>query len=87
MTLVERASNPNPAGSRCQGRVSSMKDSFGFIKRSDVAGEIFFHYSQVSADVPDLREGNDVEFSIEQRKVLGFPIFSRMYQNKVIFPE
>jgi len=68
VTLVERASNPNPAGSRCQGRVSSMKDSFGFIKRSDVAGEIFFHYSQVSADVPDLREGNDVEFSIEQRK-------------------
>ena len=59
-----------------------MKDSFGFIKRSDVAGifffdfilfkidlgEIFFHYSQVSADVPDLREGNDVEFAIEQRK-------------------
>jgi cold shock CspA family protein len=68
VTLVERASNPNPAGSRCQGRVSSMKDSFGFIKRSDVAGEIFFHYSQVSADVPDLREGNDVEFAIEQRK-------------------
>lgn len=68
VTLVERASTPNPSGSRCQGRVSSMKDSFGFIKRSDVAGEIFFHYSQVSADVPDLREGNDVEFAIEQRK-------------------
>jgi len=70
VTLVERASNPNPgvSGTRCQGRVSSMKDSFGFIKRSDVAGEIFFHYSQVSADVPDLREGNDVEFAIEQRK-------------------
>ena len=30
--------------------------------------EIFFHYSQVAADVPDLRVGNDVEFSIENRK-------------------
>jgi len=64
VTLVERAS-PNV---RYQGRVSGMKDSFGFIKRSDVTGEIFFHYSQVSADVPDLRVGNDVEFLIENRK-------------------
>jgi len=64
VTLVERAS-PNL---RYQGRVSGMKDSFGFIKRSDVTGEIFFHYSQVSADVPDLRVGNDVEFLIENRK-------------------
>ena len=32
------------------------------------SGEIFFHYSQVSADVPDLRVGNDVEFLIENRK-------------------
>lgn len=64
VTLVERAS-PN---TRYKGRVSGMKDSFGFIKRSDVTGEIFFHYSQVSADVPDLRVGNDVEFSIENRK-------------------
>jgi len=64
VTLVERAS-PNLT---YQGRVSGMKDSFGFIKRSDVTGEIFFHYSQVSADVPDLRVGNDVEFLIENRK-------------------
>ena len=34
VTLVERAS-PNV---RYQGRVSGMKDSFGFIKRSDVTG-------------------------------------------------
>ena len=39
VTLVERAS-PNV---RYQGRVSGMKDSFGFIKRSDVTGEAQFN--------------------------------------------
>lgn len=64
VTLVQK-SQPK---SRLRGRVSGMKDSFGFIKRADVAQEIFFHYSQVSSDVPDLRVGNDVEFSIEKRR-------------------
>jgi len=31
-----------------------MKDSFGFIKREDIPNEIFFHYSQVSSDVPGI---------------------------------
>lgn len=64
VTVVARSQAPQ----RFKGRVSGMKDSFGFIKRAEVAVEIFFHYSQVAADVPDLRVGNDVEFSIENRK-------------------
>ncbi|CAG5102255.1 Oidioi.mRNA.OKI2018_I69.chr1.g215.t1.cds [Oikopleura dioica] len=64
VTVVARSQAPK----RFRGRVSGMKDSFGFIKRAEVAVEIFFHYSQVAADVPDLRVGNDVEFSIENRK-------------------
>ena len=43
VTLVERAS-PNV---RYQGRVSGMKDSFGFIKRSDVTGEAQFNITLV----------------------------------------
>ena len=42
VTLVERAS-PNV---RYQGRVSGMKDSFGFIKRSDVTGQNQFNLTQ-----------------------------------------
>ncbi|XP_076800145.1 cold shock domain-containing protein E1-like isoform X1 [Clavelina lepadiformis] len=62
ITLVERA-----PPKRFTGIVTAMKESFGFIERSDLVKEIFFHYSEVLANVPDLRVGDHVEFSIQER--------------------
>lgn len=52
---------------KVQGVVCSMKDSFGFIERSDVVREIFFHYSEFHGNVNELVLGDDVEFSIQTR--------------------
>lgn len=52
---------------KCQGVVSSMKESFGFIERADKVSEIFFHYSEFSGNVNELMLGDDVEFGIQTR--------------------
>uniref|UniRef100_F6YAH3 Cold shock domain-containing protein E1 n=1 Tax=Ciona intestinalis TaxID=7719 RepID=F6YAH3_CIOIN len=62
ITLVERA-----PPKRFNGIVTAMKESFGFIERSDIVKEIFFHYSEVLANVPDLHVGDHVEFSVQER--------------------
>ena len=54
---------------KVQGVVCSMKDTFGFIERSDVVREIFFHYSEFQGNVNELVLGDDVEFSIQTRNV------------------
>lgn len=50
-----------------QGVVCSMKDTFGFIERSDVVREIFFHYSEFQGNINELVLGDDVEFTIQTR--------------------
>lgn len=62
ITLVEKA-----PPKRFTGIVTSMKESFGFIERSDLVKEIFFHYSEVTMHVPDLHVGDHVEFSVQER--------------------
>lgn len=62
ITLVERA-----PPKRFLGIVTAMKESFGFIERADQVKEIFFHYSEVTANVPDLNIGDHVEFSVHER--------------------
>ncbi len=52
-----------------QGVVCSMKNLFGFIERSDLVREIFFHYSEFKGDINELELGDDVEFKITQRNV------------------
>lgn len=52
-----------------QGVVCSMKDSFGFIERSDVVKEIFFHYSEFQGNINELVLGDDVQFGIQSRNV------------------
>jgi cold shock CspA family protein len=52
---------------RFQGVVCSMKDTFGFIERSDVVREIFFHYSEYQGTVEELVLGDDVDFSVTKR--------------------
>lgn len=62
ITLVERA-----PPKRFVGIVTAMKESFGFIERADVVKEIFFHYSEVSNNVPDLHIGDHVEYCVQDR--------------------
>lgn len=50
-----------------QGTISSIKDTFGFIERSDNAANIFFH----SSDCPNFKSlnvGENVEFTVTTRK-------------------
>lgn len=49
------------------GVVCSMKDNYGFIERSDMVKEIFFHYSEFQGNVSELVLGDDVEFNIQTR--------------------
>lgn len=52
---------------KSQGTISSIKDTFGFIDRSDSMANIFFH----SSDCPNFKSlnvGDYVEFSITSRK-------------------
>lgn len=62
VTLVEAADTE-----KCQGVVSSMKESFGFIERADKVSEIFFHYSEFRGNINELMLGDDVEFGIQAR--------------------
>lgn len=50
-----------------RGVVSSMKESFGFIERDDVAKEIFFHFSEFQGNASELCLGSEVEFVIGNR--------------------
>ena len=52
-----------------QGVVCSLKENFGFIERSDVVREIFFHYSEYDGNIAELVLGDDVEFNIQTRNV------------------
>ena len=62
-----RLENP-VAPVKYQGVVNSVKDnkSFGFIERSDVVREIFFHFTEVS-EGENIDLGDDVEFTIQTR--------------------
>lgn len=50
-----------------QGVVCSLKENYGFIERSDVVKEIFFHFSEFQGDIEVLNLGDDVEFNIQFR--------------------
>lgn len=66
---VEGVGLPEP--DKYQGVVCSMKDNFGFIERSDVVKEIFFHYSEYRGDINELLLGDDVQFQIQSRTTVG----------------
>lgn len=54
---------------RVQGVVCSLKDNYGFIERSDIVKEIFFHFSEFKGNINELLLGDDVEFGIQSRNV------------------
>lgn len=74
---MEEVGLPEPE--KYQGVVCSMKENFGFIERSDVVKEIFFHYSEYKGDINELLLGDDVEFQIQSRTVSIFLFFSSHY--------
>uniref|UniRef100_T1JCJ5 Cold shock domain-containing protein E1 n=1 Tax=Strigamia maritima TaxID=126957 RepID=T1JCJ5_STRMM len=70
-----------------QGVVCSMKESFGFIERSDVVKEIFFHFSEVK-NLKDLVLGDDVEFSIQTRNGKEVAVnVTRLPEGTVVFED
>ncbi|XP_074640508.1 cold shock domain-containing protein E1-like [Tubulanus polymorphus] len=73
---------------RHEGVVCSMKDSYGFIERSDVVKEIFFHYSEFEGNINELLLGDDVEFSVAERngKEVATEI-QRLPEGTVIFED
>lgn len=58
-----------------QGVVCSLKENYGFIERSDVVKEIFFHFSEFQGDIEMLNLGDDVEFNIQFRNVSSVSAF------------
>ncbi|CAG2111875.1 unnamed protein product [Medioppia subpectinata] len=55
-----------PTPQKHSGVICTLKESFGFIERSDVVKEIFFHSSECK-DFKDLLLGDDVDFCIQSR--------------------
>ncbi|CAD5117043.1 unnamed protein product [Dimorphilus gyrociliatus] len=61
--LLKRGPKPD----RYQGVICTKRDNFGFIERSDVVREIFFHFSEWRGQMRQLQLGADVEFNISLR--------------------
>lgn len=77
-----------PIAEKYHGVVCSMKDNFGFIERSDVVREIFFHYSEYQGDINELILGDDVEFSIQFRNGKEVAVaIHRLPEGTVIFED
>jgi cold shock CspA family protein len=53
---------------REQGVVQTMKDGFGFIKCADRESRMFFHFSEVHGETRELRNGDHVEFAVEEQQ-------------------
>ncbi|KAK6169090.1 hypothetical protein SNE40_020210 [Patella caerulea] len=78
----------SPTNKKQQGVVCSMKESFGFIERSDVVREIFFHYSEFNGNINDLILGDDVDFCVQNRNGKEVAIeVSRLPEGTVIFED
>ncbi|XP_014663991.1 PREDICTED: cold shock domain-containing protein E1-like isoform X2 [Priapulus caudatus] len=71
---------------RFHGVVCSCKDSFGFIERADIVSEIFFHYSEYKGDINELKLGEDVEFSVQDRNGKEVAVnITRLPEGSVVF--
>ena len=64
-----RYQDPENVGKKVQGIISSLKETFGFIERSDMVAEIFFHYSEFNGEISEAMIGDDVEFKLFERQV------------------
>ena len=58
--------DPHTSPQRIKGIICTLKDSFGFIEREDIAREIFFHSSEC-LNFKQLNLADNVEFSIQTR--------------------
>lgn len=63
-----RYQDPENVGKKVQGIISSLKETFGFIERSDMVAEIFFHYSEFNGEISEAMIGDDVEFKLFERQ-------------------
>lgn len=65
VTLVAKCNpfvfRPEVSGEREQGRVCSLKESFGFVRCMDRPGDLFFHLTEAP---PNINVGDEVDFFI-----------------------
>lgn len=52
---------PDVSGEREQGKVCSLKESFGFVRCMDRPGDLFFHLTEAP---PNINVGDEVDFFI-----------------------
>ncbi|XP_041351705.1 cold shock domain-containing protein E1-like [Gigantopelta aegis] len=77
-----------PPQKRYEGVVCSLKETFGFIERSDIVKEIFFHYSEFKDNINELLLGDDCEFSVQNRNGKEVAVdIKRLAEGTVIFED
>ncbi len=60
---------PGEPAPRLKGIICSIKEGYGFIKCPEFPNNVFFHFSAVqNCEFDELREGDIVNFSVEQRE-------------------
>ncbi|XP_048840521.1 cold shock domain-containing protein E1 isoform X1 [Brienomyrus brachyistius] len=79
----------NGAGSslRETGVVEKLLTSYGFIQCSERQARLFFHCSQYSGNLQELKLGDDVEFEVSSDRRTGKPIAVKLVKIKPEVPE
>lgn len=80
--------NGTSAAVRETGIIEKLLTSYGFIQCSERQARLFFHCSQYSGNLQDLKVGDDVEFEMSSDRRTGKPIAIKLVKIKhEILPE
>ncbi|XP_060787921.1 cold shock domain-containing protein E1 isoform X3 [Neoarius graeffei] len=80
--------NGTGVGLRETGVVEKLLSSYGFIQCSERQARLFFHCSQYSGNLQELKIGDDVEFEVSSDKRTGKPIAVKLVKIKAeVLPE
>lgn len=63
-----------------KGVISSVKDTYGFIERADLVKEIFFHFSEFPGRPEEIKEGVELEFTVQPHRNVSRFAFSCISQ-------
>uniref|UniRef100_A0A8C9R624 Cold shock domain-containing protein E1 n=1 Tax=Scleropages formosus TaxID=113540 RepID=A0A8C9R624_SCLFO len=74
-------------GIRETGVVEKLLTSYGFIQCSERQARLFFHCSQYSGNLQELKLGDDVEFEVSSDRRTGKPIAIKLVKIKPKVPE
>ncbi|XP_067863352.1 cold shock domain-containing protein E1 isoform X3 [Heptranchias perlo] len=80
--------NGNSGALRETGIIEKLLSSYGFIQCTERQARLFFHCSQYSGNLQDLKVGDDVEFEVSSDRRTGKPIAVKLLKVKPeILPE